>query len=60
MKNCECYCVTEVDGEYIPDCERYGYCDLGDERWMTPEEMRKNDGDKAEGNSDGNGYLSGA
>ena len=24
----ECYLVTEIDGDYIPDCIIYGECDL--------------------------------
>lgn len=28
MPNCECYFVTEVNGEYKCDCELYGNCPL--------------------------------
>ena len=28
MRCNECYFVSEVDGELLTDCERYGKCDL--------------------------------
>lgn len=35
--NCECYCVTEIDGEYYTDCEVYGVCTWGEVPVKFPE-----------------------
>ena len=35
----ECYCVSEVNGKYVTECERYGKCSLGDIILDCPEEQ---------------------
>lgn len=39
-KSCECYFVTEVDGEYVCDCQISGICPLEEKE---PEEGGEHD-----------------
>lgn len=39
MKCKECFCITEVDGEFYSECEITGKCTFGDKEVYCPEEQ---------------------
>lgn len=39
MMNCDCPCITEINGKYYTDCEVYGKCWTEDKVYNLPDEQ---------------------
>ena len=48
MLKCECYCVTEVNGEFVCDCETAKGCTLGDKTVWDEDYIKKHNIQKKE------------